>query len=713
MNNDVDYGHLRNNGLDNTSNHSNYDSDDMELPKVKKWRFVEVLGTGRYGTVSLLKHRQFGYKVALKERSKAVNDKTMVHWRREVEIVQTLEHENVVKALHVVELLEKSEDGEVSKLPLEYCNGGDLRKVLRKPENCCGLQEPTIRDLVSQLAAAIEYLHNNKIMHRDIKPENITLHYAEDNKVVYKLTDFGYAVRWSEEPTSRELVGTIQYLAPEMHGSKDYSHAVDYWSFGTVIFESIIGQRPFAPQCSYPEWLNIVNKKQSDHICAFRKTTGEVQYSNELPTPNNLSQYMKINMERWLMWMLLLEPSLRGGPLQADDRIHCFNALDDILAAKVVNIYSCQDKKFISYPLLGEVETLYKLQEEIAVQCGIEVKDQLLLLPKGSSPDEANWIKQCWSSSEPQDYFVTVFDTSLTSESVHHNEAEFIDRTLPQLVHTIDSAIQVPYPQLRKTYRHAVYFCQQLVRHQTRLEEGYKCFLHHVLELNLSLSKQTFLLMAVFHKFLGKVDFFRESLELDLESYKEQTATGIESDKIIESWEESKLEFEKLDMFCQDNFMHDIERRASRLQQKISEKLNPDKNQDEHRPLEIENLKREAEKLFLGVIQTPKGERDRMYSCLEMSKVIDKSIIAWERFHKMIAAQISDTLKLRHEILSLLNKMKSTEKNLQRDCQKLSEMHTQRQRDVWTLLKLQSQVVAAVTNLNSGKTNESKVVVRV
>ncbi|XP_077999417.1 inhibitor of nuclear factor kappa-B kinase subunit alpha-like [Glandiceps talaboti] len=701
---------------DITSNHGNCEAQVTNKTKSKsrKWKMVEVLGTGRYGTVSLWKNKETGERVALKERNKQVNDKMMVHWRREVEIVQTLQHENVVKAVKVAELLEHSEDGEVLKLPLQYCNGGDLRKVLRRPENCCGLQEYDVRELVKQLAAAIEHLHNKRIMHRDIKPENITLHYKDNLKVVYKLTDFGYAVRWDEDPESRELVGTIQYLAPEMHGKKEYSHAVDYWSFGTVVFEAIAGHRPFALLSpSYTDWLSIVSKKQSDHICAIKKPAGGLEYSNELPAPNNLSEYMKINMERWLMWMLLLEPLLRGGPLQEDNRIHCFSALDDILEVKIVNIYSIHDNKFLSYPMLGDVDNLCKLQEEVAKHCGITANDQLLLLPNGSSPEESNWIKKCSSKPGPQDLFVSVFATS--HEVSEWNASDLIHRITPPVIQGIDSSLQVPYSQLRSIYRHRVYFCHQLVKHQTRLEEGYKAIIHHVLELNLSLSKQTFLLMASFHKFLGKVDFFKESLELDVDNYLDQCATGIESDKIFDSWKQSKEDFDRLDIFCQENFMHDIEKRASRLQDRITEKLNPQNNSKKEQltSIEIENLKNEAQKLYLNVLQTPKDQRDKSFNCSEMFGIVYKSTTAWQKFHKNISGHISDALTLRLEILSLLKKMSDTEKSLERDGQKLSEMHRQRQKDVWALLKLQSQVVSAVTNLNTEKPANMKLVVQV
>lgn len=71
---------------------------------------------------------------------------------------------------------------------MEYCNGGDLRSVLRKPENINGLSEFEVREVMHALRHAVDYLHAVcKIEHRDLKPDNIVIHCVGNNKKIYKV----------------------------------------------------------------------------------------------------------------------------------------------------------------------------------------------------------------------------------------------------------------------------------------------------------------------------------------------------------------------------------------------------------------------------------------------------------------------------------------------------------------------------------------------
>lgn len=73
-------------------------------------------------------------------------------------------------------------------LVMEYCEGGDLRRLLSKNSNCSGLPEAEVRAILKALRNAISYLHDMKITHRDIKPENIVLKKSPDGGFVYKVS---------------------------------------------------------------------------------------------------------------------------------------------------------------------------------------------------------------------------------------------------------------------------------------------------------------------------------------------------------------------------------------------------------------------------------------------------------------------------------------------------------------------------------------------
>lgn len=73
---------------------------------------------------------------------------------------------------------------------MEYCSGGDLRQVLNKPVNCCGLPEKDVLHILRDISSAVSYLHSVKVVHRDLKPENIVIQMTEEKVRIIKLSPF-------------------------------------------------------------------------------------------------------------------------------------------------------------------------------------------------------------------------------------------------------------------------------------------------------------------------------------------------------------------------------------------------------------------------------------------------------------------------------------------------------------------------------------------
>jgi len=145
---------------------------------------------------------------------------------------------------------------------MEYCPGGDLFDVLhkRKPN---AFPLPDAQILSSQILLALEYLHNLTIVHRDLKLENVLL--SEDGAL--KVTDFGFA----KKITSRSwtLCGTPEYLAPELILEKGHGKAVDYWAFGVLCFELLVGHSPFEAE---------------DHLATYQKVLdGHIIFPKRMP----------------------------------------------------------------------------------------------------------------------------------------------------------------------------------------------------------------------------------------------------------------------------------------------------------------------------------------------------------------------------------------------------------------------------------------------
>lgn len=186
---------------------------------------------------------------------------------KEIELIENSQNANIVSFKKLPKILEnelsKYNHSNLPLLPMEYCSEGNLRTVLLKPENYCGLKEISVKNILSDIMNAISYLHVLNITHRDIKPENIVLQKCNDRKekIIYKLIDLGYAKEIGSIGAS--IVGTLPYLAPEILYNKPYNQSVDFWSFGIMTFEIICGEHPFLPQLPIPKryvlLLNTIN----------------------------------------------------------------------------------------------------------------------------------------------------------------------------------------------------------------------------------------------------------------------------------------------------------------------------------------------------------------------------------------------------------------------------------------------------------------------
>lgn len=122
---------------------------------------------------------------------------------------------------------------------MDFIQGGELFKHLSE---CKRFEESKAKFYAAQIAIALGYLHESKIIYRDLKPENILL----DKDGYIQLADFGLAKIVNEgaaEPNS--FCGTPEYLSPEMIVGSGHDHTLDWWALGILIYEMIIGIPPF------------------------------------------------------------------------------------------------------------------------------------------------------------------------------------------------------------------------------------------------------------------------------------------------------------------------------------------------------------------------------------------------------------------------------------------------------------------------------------
>ena len=195
----------------------------------------EQLGEGAVGVVYRARAAD-GAVVALKAlRAELAEDEAFrARFAREARVAKA------VRSRHLVSILDACESEGTAYLVLEYVHGGSLADRLETGT----LQLPELLHLIADVAAGLDALHAQGLVHRDVKPANIML--REDGSAA--LTDFGLAkgVAYTVLTRPGQVMGTLDYLAPELIRGEEATPASDVYALGCVAFECLTGQPPFA-----------------------------------------------------------------------------------------------------------------------------------------------------------------------------------------------------------------------------------------------------------------------------------------------------------------------------------------------------------------------------------------------------------------------------------------------------------------------------------
>lgn len=200
-----------------------------------RFRRLGQIGQGQFGRVYFAIERQTGKLAALKDLSlqKISTDRLL----RELTYLVTLQHPNLISFLS----LEHHRGGRY--LVTDYCEAGTLRDLLDTE----GTLNPVhALKIVADVLLGLAHAHQRHIIHCDIKPENILLSLS-DRGWKARLSDFGIA-RLGQETgmpnIGKGYTGSPAYMAPERHYGK-FPPASDLYSVGIVLYEAIVGDRPF------------------------------------------------------------------------------------------------------------------------------------------------------------------------------------------------------------------------------------------------------------------------------------------------------------------------------------------------------------------------------------------------------------------------------------------------------------------------------------
>jgi serine/threonine protein kinase len=206
----------------------------------------QLLGAGGMGAVYLANQQRPTRTVAVKvlraDEMLSPNERQefLIRFRREADVIAQLDHINILP------IYEYGEQEGLAYLVMPYLTGGSLRDTLAKNGPLSLTQTLTY---VEQIAAALQYAHEHRIVHRDIKPANILFH--TDGRLV--LADFGIAriIRDPNEHVEATLtgpshfIGSVDYMSPEMVNGSPIDHRTDIYELGIVLFQMLTGRVPF------------------------------------------------------------------------------------------------------------------------------------------------------------------------------------------------------------------------------------------------------------------------------------------------------------------------------------------------------------------------------------------------------------------------------------------------------------------------------------
>src|SRR5947209_17935167 len=254
------------------------------------YRLVSLLGHGGFADVYLGEHIHLKTRAAIKVLHTQLASEDIEKFRNEALTIAHLVHP------HIIRVLDYDVENSIPFLVMDYGPNGSLRD--RHPRGT-RLPPMVFMPYVRQVASALQYAHDQKLIHRDVKPENMLL--GRNNEVL--LSDFGIALvtqnslsqSLSESSTSDTAAGTILYMAPEQIQGKACP-ASDQYALAVVVYEWLCGVRPF--NGSYIE------------VAAQHMNAPPPSLREKLPT-------ISPDVERVVLTALAKDPNQRFGSVQA------------------------------------------------------------------------------------------------------------------------------------------------------------------------------------------------------------------------------------------------------------------------------------------------------------------------------------------------------------------------------------------------------------
>ncbi|XP_069962678.1 serine/threonine-protein kinase nekl-2-like [Bactrocera oleae] len=198
---------------------------------------IKVLGEGSFGQVFLCRSNSNDHKNVCVKRIVIRKPKSEIKMLMdEIYIISQLKHPSIIRFVRSFVF-----DGTVN-IVMEFASKGTLRDIINANSNRRpAVSKQIFNSCIYDILLGLEYLHIRHITHRDLKPENILV--DRDNN--FKIADFGISTIHSSNKSTKSLIGTFLYMAPEIMKGEPYEFKSDVWSLGCILYEMCYGLSPF------------------------------------------------------------------------------------------------------------------------------------------------------------------------------------------------------------------------------------------------------------------------------------------------------------------------------------------------------------------------------------------------------------------------------------------------------------------------------------
>ncbi|CAK60028.1 unnamed protein product (macronuclear) [Paramecium tetraurelia] len=214
-------------------NEKKEDLMENNVVSVQNFQFIDAIGRGGFGKVWKVrqkKNKQF-YALKVMSKPKIIQKKSVQSVMNEKTLLSGLKHNFLINMQY------SFQDREYLYLVMDLLSGGDLRYHIGRHRK---FNEEQTKFFSGCIIVALDYLHQQGVLHRDLKPENLVF----DSNGYLRLTDLGIARIWKPE-NSQDTSGTPGYMAPEVMCRHNHGVAVDYFALGVIIYECMLGRRPY------------------------------------------------------------------------------------------------------------------------------------------------------------------------------------------------------------------------------------------------------------------------------------------------------------------------------------------------------------------------------------------------------------------------------------------------------------------------------------